>query len=145
MSTAIKLGANCIFVAILTIGGVLAFVSLPEFTFKPMYWATEQFGRAGYQAFYFIQSVFWWALIGIVVAFIMLLLKPRRVILYGAASAAAFVLFGQSWSLEADTIWYVRELIFVATIPFLYWLFVYIRRKRHNKSFRKTDAVNGAA
>jgi hypothetical protein len=46
MSTAIKQGVNCIFVAILTIGGVLALVSLPEFTLKPLYWASEQFEKA---------------------------------------------------------------------------------------------------
>jgi hypothetical protein len=130
-------------VAILTIGGVLAFVSLPEFTLKPLYWASEQFDRSGYLAFFFFQSVFWWALIGGVVAFGMLLLKPRRVIPYGLVSAASFILFGQSWSLDTQAIWYFRELIFVATIPLLYWLFVYLARKRHNKSL-KADAVNGA-
>ena len=144
MSTVIKLAVNCVFVAVITIGGVLAFVALPEFTLKPMHWATDQFGHTAGVVAYFLQSFFWWVLIGGVIAFVMLFLKPRRVLLYGLVSVAAFILFGQFWSLDTQVIWYVREVILAATIPLLYWLFVHMGGKRYNKT-SKGDAVNGAA
>ena len=136
MTTWIKIGANCIVVAALTIGGIFAFASLPEFTLKTLKWAGEQLDEAAYLALYFFQSVVLWAVVGGIIALAMLLLRPRRVILYGTVSAAAFIVFGQSWMLDANAIWIVRELIFAATIPLLYWLFVQLARKKHQRSSR---------
>jgi len=84
----------------------------------------------------FIYTILWWAIIGGLVAFVMLVLKPRRVVLYGAVSAAAFIVTLNSWHLVVNGNVYasLRELVLVLTIPYLYWVFVLLVEKRSNLS-----------
>jgi hypothetical protein len=146
MSTSIKLGLNSILVAGLVVVGVLAFVSLPQFTLVPLQWAGQHLDTSGTRAFWFAYTVLTWAAIGSVIALLMLQLKPRKIALYGAVAFAAFVVMGRGWELvlQGNVYGYSRELVFALTVPLLYWAFVRWSDKRHNKSL-KADAVNGAA
>jgi hypothetical protein len=132
MPTSIKTGINCLIVAGLTVVGFFAFVSLPQFTLEPLLWADRHFDRPATMAFLFVYTVLTWAVLGAVIAWCTLLLRPRKVALYGLASAIAFIVTSQSWTLHGSTFGYVRELVFVLTVPLLYWLFVRLSGKRPN-------------
>lgn len=143
MPTAIRLIVNCVGVAAVTVAGLFAFVSLPAFTLEPLQWADQQFGRSFALTFWFVYTVLVWAAIAGVVALCMLMLRPKNVILYGLASAVAFIVFGESWTLGSAYA-YSRELILALTIPALYWAFVHMAGKRHNKALN-TDAGDAGA
>ncbi len=141
-----KLGVNCILVAGLTLIGIFTFVYLPQFILEPLQWAGKHFDVPIAMAFGFIYTVLVWASLAGVVAWSMLILKPRNPVLYGLASAATFIVTGQSWYLviHGNAYGYLRELVLVLTIPSLYWVFVRMVRKRHNKSLN-TDAGSAGA
>lgn len=143
MPTATRLIVNSILVAAVTVAGLFAFVSLPAFTLEPLQWADQQFDRPFALTFWFVYTVLVWTVIAGVVALCMLMLRPKNVILYGLASAAAFVVFGESWSL-GNAYAYSRELILALTIPALYWAFVHLDGKRHNKALNADAGDAGA-
>lgn len=135
MPVTIKLGINCILVAGLTLAGIFAFASLPEFTLEPIQWAGEQFDRPIAVAFWFGYTVLNWAVLAAVIALCMLFLKPGNVVLYGLVSAATFIAFSQPWSLisQGYVTAFLREVVLVLTIPLLYWVFAYLAGRRHIK------------
>lgn len=126
MSITLKLLTNCSAVAGLTFLGLMAFASLPQFTLKPLQWAGNHLDQAGTMTFWFVWTVLIWAVVASIIAWIMLSLKPRNIILYGLVSAATFVMTSQSWNivLQKNTIGSFRELVLMITIPFIYWLLV---------------------
>ena len=138
MSTVVKLGVNCLVVAGLTLAGIFLFARLPRFTLAPLQWAGQHFDQPTAMALWFIYTVLLWAVLGAVIAWAMLLLKPRKVGLYGFTSAVTFIVTSQTWSLvvSGNTYGYVRELVFVLTIPALYWVFVRLTRKTPGKASR---------
>lgn len=145
MPSTVKLGVNCLIVAGLTLVGLFAYVSLPQFTLEPLQWAGERFDRPATGAFWFVYTALVWALFGTIVAWGMLFLKPRRVILYGCASAVAFVVGAQSWTLQAYGMAYLREVIFGLTIPLIYAAFVSLARRRRTTSSTSAEGSAGAA
>ena len=136
MPPVVKLAINCLVVAGLTLAAIFLFARLPRFTLAPLQWAGKNFDEPTALVFWFVYTVLVWAVLGAVVAWAMLLLEPRKVALYGLASAVTFIVTSQSWSLVApgNAHAYFRELVFVLTIPALYWIFVRLRRRRHNTS-----------
>lgn len=132
MSPVVKLGINCLVVAGLTLAGILLFANLPRFTLEPIQWAGRHFGESAAMAFWFVYTVFVWAVLASVVAWGMLLLEPRKIALYGFVSAVTFVVTSHSWSLiqQGNALGYAREFVFVLTIPTLYWIFVRVTRNR---------------
>lgn len=132
----VRLGINCLVVAGLTLAGIFLFARLPRFTLQPLQWAGQNFDEPMAMVFWFVYTVLVWAVLGAVVAWAMLLLEPRKVALYGLASAVTFIVTSQSWSLvhAGNAHVYVRELVFALTIPALYGVFVRLRRHSHNTS-----------
>jgi hypothetical protein len=131
-----KLAINSLVVASLTLGAVFLFANLPQSTLEPLQWAGRHFTRPAALALWFLYTMMIWAVLGALVAWAMLLLKPRTVALYGFVSAATFIAMSQSWSLvqPGNTSVYVRELVFVLTIPTWYWLFARMARTRDHPS-----------
>lgn len=133
MSTVVKVGINCLAVVGLTLAGILLFARLPQFTLEPLLWAGQNFDEPAAMAFWFVYTVLVWAVLGAVIAWAMLLLEPRKVALYGFASVVTFIVTSQSWSLDSSYA-YVREFVFILTIPTLYWIFVRLRRNGLSRS-----------
>ena len=90
MPPVVKLGINCLVVAGLTLAGIFLFARLPRFTLAPLQWAGKNFDEPTALVFWFVYTVLVWAVLGAVVAWAMLLLEPRKVALYGLASAVTF-------------------------------------------------------
>lgn len=136
MPEAVKLGINCIVAAGLTIACILVFASLPEFTLEPLKWAGREFARPTSMAFWFGYTVLLWSVLAGIVAWCMLALKPRKVVLYGCVSAAAFVIVSRPWLLVPQSIAtaYLRELVLVLAVPLLYWAFAHLAGKTDNDS-----------
>jgi len=132
MLAAAKLAVNCILVGSLTFAGLILYVNLPQFSLEPLRWA-GQFDRPIALTILFIYTVLVWAVLATVVAWCMLMLKPRNVLLYGLASVATFIVVGQSWSV-GNAFAYSPELILALTIPGLYWAFVHMAGRKRKKS-----------
>jgi hypothetical protein len=131
MPQVLRLGINCLVVAALTFAGIMAMLWLPIFPFDPRLWAGQYFESLTVTGMWFVYSVLLWAVPGALIAFCMLALKPRMIFLYGLASAITFIVTSQSWYfiIDENAFGYLRELIFVLTIPWLYWIFVRVARQ----------------
>lgn len=136
MLSAVKLGINCLVVGGLTLAGIVLFARLPRFTLEPLQWVGQHVDRPATMVFWFVYTVLLWTVLGAVIAWAMMLLEPRKVVLYGSASAVTFIITSQSWSLIQPGNAYpaFRELVFVLTIPVLYAVFVRLTRRRHDAS-----------
>jgi hypothetical protein len=132
MLAAAKLAVNCVLVGSLTFAGLILYVNLPQFSLEPLRWAGH-FDRPIALTILFIYTVLVWAVLASVVAWCMLMLKPRNVLLYGLASVATFIVVGQSWSV-GNAFAYSPELILALTIPGLYWAFVHMAGRKRKKS-----------
>ena len=117
-----KVGINCLVVAALTYFGIMVFLRLPIFPISPNLWAGKYFEIQTVMALHFAYTILLWAVFGAVIAFGMLALKPKRIVLYGLASAITFIVTMNSWYLYVDgnTYGYLREIVYVLTIPYLY-------------------------
>ncbi len=139
MPQVLRLGINCLLVAALTFAGTMVSLLLPIFPFDPTRWAGQYFDPLTVMGMWFIYTIIFWAVLGALIAWCMLALKPRMIFLYGLASAITFVITSRSWYFVIDghTYAYLRELVLVLTIPYLYWVFARIAKRRHNKSFKR--------
>jgi len=146
MPLVVRLGMNCLVVAALTFAGIRAMLLLPVFPFAPTRWTGQYFGTQTVMSLWFIYTIALWAALAALIALLMLALKPRMIVPYGLASAVTFVVTMQSWALVIDGNVYgsLRELIFVLTVPYLYWVFARIARRRHNTSFNPAAGDAGA-
>ncbi len=140
---AIKLVFNCLIVAAATLAGLSAFVSLPAFTLEPLQWVGRHFERPVTTAFWHVYTFLLWVPIAALIAWCMLILRPRNVVLYGLASVTTFIIVGQSWSL-GNAYGQLRELVLALAIPTLYWLLVRLVGKRHNGSLNRGAGSAGS-
>ena len=138
MQLPLKLAINCLVVAGLTVAGFFVFILLPV---EALQWIGERTSRPATSAFWFVYSVLNWAVLGAVIAACMLLLRPRRIVLYGITSVAAFVFLSQPWGLQTTAGWFVRELVFTVTIPLLYWLFVSLVRRKQGQTSEAKEGI----
>lgn len=128
MPPRIKLAVNCLIVAGFTFMGIMAMLQLPILPIDPRLWAGENFDRSTAMGLSFVYTVLLNAIPAALIAWAMLALKPKKLVLYGLVSAMTFIISMQSWSLVIDgnTYGYVRELMLVLTIPLLYWAFDHV-------------------
>jgi len=139
-----RLAINCLVVAGLTLAGFYAMLFLPRFlVVDPLQWVDQYFNRPATMAFWFVYTVLTWAVFGAVIAWCMLFLKPRKVVLYGVASAAIYIVNAQSWYLvlHGSAFAYTRELVFIVTIPLLYWMFVRLAQWKQNPRLDTSDGI----
>lgn len=136
MPQALKMTLNGVVVVALTYAGILLMLQLPGSVLSPVQWVGERADPAASLAFLFAYTILSWAVIGAGIAGCMLLLKPRLIFLYGLISAATFVVTLKSWSLVLDgnAYGYLRELVFILTIPYLYWIFVRMANRRARRA-----------
>ena len=128
MPSGIKFAVNCLIVAGFTFMGIMAMLQMPILPFDPRLWAGEYLDRTTAMGLSFVYTVLLNAIPAALIAWAMLALKPRKLVLYGSVSAMTFIVTMQSWTLVIDgnTYGYVRELALVLTIPLLYWAFVHV-------------------
>ena len=134
MPAAIRTGVNCLVVAGLTVGGVLAFVNLPEFMLEPLKWAGQRFDEPLTTVIWFVYTVLVWSAVAGAIAGCMLCLKPGNVVVYGLVSVATFIITAQSWSITTNAAGYLRELVLVLAIPVLYWFFAQLSGRRQGNA-----------
>lgn len=122
MPAALRLTFNAAVVAALTFAGIMAMLQAPTGPLAPTRWAGEYFEPPVVRVLWFAYTVLLWALPAAAVAACMLILKPRRVALYGLVSAVTFVVTLRSWQLlaEGDAFILLREAAFALTIPAFY-------------------------
>ena len=84
---------------------------------------------------------------GAVVALLMLLLKPRRIVLYGLATIVPQIwLFSPLKVISGGSLHHSSlTLVSLLSIPLLYWIFCRISENRHNKSLNADASDAGAA
>ena len=87
------------------------------------------------------------AAFGSIAAWLMLLLRPRKVWLYALVSAGTlyFVAFLGMAFASKDTFSIALAVTWLVTIPVLYALFVRLSQKRHNKPLKKDTGSAGAS
>lgn len=141
----IKVGINSLVVAALTYGGIMLFLQFPILPISPKLWAGRYFEIETVMAMNFVYTICVWAIFGAVIALGMLVLKPRRIVLYGLASAVTFMVTMSSWYLYVvgNTYGYLLEIVLVLTLPYLYSVYVRLARKRHNLAL-KSDLRDAA-
>lgn len=125
MQPYLKLTLNCIVVAALVAIGVHLSLRLPHVIYEPIQWLSDNYNRPLALTAWFLYGIVLWGVFGLVIARMMLFLKPANVMLYSAAAFVAFLVTMQSWQLLASfqPYGFLRELVYAATVPVLYWLF----------------------
>ena len=140
MLQAIKLGSNCLIVTALTYSSIMFLFWLPIFQFSPTLWAGKYFDIPTVMAIFFVYTIMMWAIIGALIALCMLVLNPKMIVLYGLVSGVTFIFVMNSWDLllDGNTYGYLRELVLLLTIPYLYSVYVRVVRRRHDLSRHST-------
>ena len=132
--------------AALIVFGITVVLQLSPLPSALNVWLTEHLGRSAALIVLFLYPVAIWAMCGATISMILLVLKPRNVVLYGVISAVTFIVTMRSWDLVLEGNFYgsIREIVFILTVPYLYWLVVRMARRRHNMSLN-TDASDAGA
>ncbi len=150
MSEPLRILVNCLITAALWFGSVWLNVRVDGWLFRDaggaLFFFREHYSNDTYMFAVWVYDAFRYLVYGAIVAFLMLLLKPRRIVLYGVASIAPQVwLFGSITVILNESIYHSSlALISLITIPILYWIFSRISENRHNKSLN-TDAGDASA
>ncbi|MCP4010244.1 MAG: hypothetical protein GY726_12120 [Proteobacteria bacterium] len=146
MSEALRILVNFLITAALSIGAAELNFRVDEWLFRnvggALFFFSEHYSSDTYMFAVWIYDAFRLFAYGAIVALLMLLLKPRRIVLYGIASIAPQAwLFGSITVILNESIHHSSlSLISLLTIPLLYWIFSRISENRHNKAF-KTDGT----
>ena len=135
MPQPVKLLLNCLVVATLTFGGIVLITLLPTMDFSPYRWEHEIINVENRLALGYVYQILVWMVCATFVALLMLKLKPRKIFIYALVSAFTFVATLRSWHVIASGDIYnsSRELIWILTIPCLYWVFTRIAEQRHSE------------
>ncbi len=143
----IKFGINCVMLAALTYFSIMLFMRLPILPISPKLWAGKYFELQTVMAMDFVYTILLWAIFGAAIAFCMLALKPKMIILYGSTSAITFIVTMNSWYLYMDgnTYGYLRETVLILTIPYLYSVYVRTGRRRQNLSLKAAASQPGTS
>ena len=139
----IKVGINSLVVAALTYGGIMLFLRFPIFPISPKLWAGKYFEIPTVMAMNFVYTICLWAILGAMIALVMLALRPKRIVVYGFASAVTFMVTMNSWYfyVVGNTYSLLLETVLVLTIPYLYSVYVRLARKRHNLSLKAVASL----
>ena len=132
MNSYTKLLINCVLVAAMVAAGIYVYLSLPHAMSQPMQWVDLNYNRPLALAIWFVYGIGIWSLFGLVIARLMLFLKPESVLLYGLASAVGFIVTMQSWNLleSYQPGAFFREVAYALVIPLLY---AFLIRRRNRK------------
>lgn len=136
MNNSLKLLINSVIVAALVVAGVYIFLRLPHAMSQPIQWVDHNYGRPLAQTLWFLYGVLLWGVFGVVIARLMLFLKPQNVAFYGVVSVVAFIVTMQSWNLLASYqhFAFFREVAYALTVPLLYWLLV----RRNSRTLKES-------
>ncbi len=105
---------------------------------------TEVFDRENIRPVAFIYDILRFIVFGSIVAGLMVLLKPRRILLYSIASILALASLLHFFLLSYDFFSVALPIIWTLTIPLFYVLFVRLAEKKHNKSLNTDTGDAGA-
>lgn len=132
---------NGLVVAALTFAGVMAVLMLPTPIASPARWAGQYFEGSTVLVMSFLYNVLVWGVIGALIAAMMQVLQPRIFVLYGLISAVTFIVTMQSWHLvlEWNSYAVLREVVFVLTIPMLYFMFARLASRRRGNAPETTN------
>ena len=151
MSETLRVLANCLFAAALFIGAVWVMVLVDAMLFRNGWNALtfffEHFSRDTYMFAVWVCDLLRLIAFGAVVALLMLLLKPRRIVLYGLATIVPQIwLFSPLKVISGGSLHHSSlTLVSLLSIPLLYWIFCRISENRHNKSLNADASDAGAA
>jgi len=138
MPIKLKIAANCLASAILSVGALWAMMSLAFYMnrngMNALVALAEFFDQENVRLAAFIYDIFRFLVFGSIAAVLMLFMKPRHVLLYSLASILLLAPLLQFLRFGSDFFSVALSITWTLTIPLLYWWFVRLEEERHNKS-----------
>lgn len=134
MPIKLKIAANCLASAILSVGALWAMMSLAFYMNRNGMSALDAlaafFDQENVRLAAFIYDIFRFLVFGSVAAVLMLFMKPRHVLLYSLASILLLAPLLQFLRFGSDFFSVALSVTWTLTIPLLYWWFVRLEEER---------------